>query len=157
MNHQPIIGWILAYKNLNSLRKLPWAPNPLKWHHHKQKKDPEFTTDKPRLAFTTGSHAFGWCFFIVFLKYWLDNLIGKLLSGFQLGNHQVCFKYWLKYWKILKIWKVQSIEKQRLSTIPRMIFGSHYTLVNFGILGISKIPTKGRVNKEPKRFKHFPL
>lgn len=137
----PDFSWISRKQEVkqNNL-KLPWAPNPLKWHHPKQKKRPRIHSWQPRLAFTTGSHAFGWQLFYRFWVYWLDNLIGKLLSGFQLGNHQVC----LKYWKILKGPKY--LRNKDFPTFHGWIFGAHFCFWD---------PWNIKDCKEPKSIQAF--
>lgn len=99
-----------------------YLEHPILWNDitPNKKKKPRIHNWQPRLAFTTGSHAFGWQFFYRFWVYWLDNLIGKLLSGFQLGNHQVC----LKYWKILKGPKY--LRNKDFPPFHGWIFGAHF-------------------------------
>ena len=129
----------------NYLRKLPWAPNPLKWHHPKQKKGPELTTNSrgwPSPLDLTPSD--GNCFIVFGFIGW--TIVWETPE-------------WISTWKPPSLFKVlkdiersKVFEKQRLSTIPRVNFWSPLLfLVNFGILGISKIA------KNPKEFKHFPL
>ena len=82
------------------------------------------------------------------------SFLGLLVGQFDRETPE-----WISTWKPPSLFKVlkdiersKVFEKQRLSTIPRVNFWSPLLLlVNFGILGISKIA------KNPKAFKHFPL
>ena len=126
--------------------KLPWAPNPLKWHHPKQKKKAQ----NSQLTAEVGLH------------HWISRLrMAIFLSflGLLGGQFDRETPEWISTWKPPSLFKVlkdiersKVFEKQRLSTIPRVNFWSPLLfLVNFGILGISKVA------KNPKAFKHFPL
>lgn len=143
----PDFSWISRKQEVKKKNlKLPWAPNPLKWHHPKQKKKAQ----NSQLTAEVGLH------------HWISRLrMAIFLSflGLLVGQFDRETPEWISTWKPPSLFKVlkdiersKVFEKQRLSTIPRVNFWSPLLfLVNFGILGISKIA------KNPKAFKHFPL
>lgn len=79
-----------------------------------------------------------------FLGLLVGQLFGKLLSGFQLGNHQVC----LKYWKILKGPKY--LRNKDFPPFHGWIFGAHFCF--WWILGSLEYQRLQRTQKNSNIF-----